>query len=138
MLSGAGDIFDAGNVEGAQWPKLGEKQKDEIGTPHKIPMKEENKPVSSFGTAPDGRNEQIPLFGTIVPPKNPPILERLGHLLFPLDRKRSLSLDLSFLWFLNLCRILPCLDRHSTIMEGQILVHLKCTTPLPHKNSSQM
>lgn len=29
LLSGAGDNFDVGNAEGAQWPKLDEEQKDE-------------------------------------------------------------------------------------------------------------
>ena len=40
MLFGAGDSFDAGNVEGAQWPKLGEDQNVETGTPQTVPKKE--------------------------------------------------------------------------------------------------
>ena len=82
ILSGAGTTFDAGNVEGAQWPKLGEDQKVETGTPQTVPEKEENQPVSPFGIAPDTSAEQTPLVGTIVPLHNPPFLKSIWVLLF--------------------------------------------------------
>lgn len=82
LLSAAGDTFDVGNVEGAQW-NLQEKTMDEKTAPQIVSIKEENKPVSSDGTAPDKSTEQPPLFGTVVPPKNPPFFGVLGSSSFP-------------------------------------------------------
>ena len=137
LLSAARDTFDVGNVEGAQW-NLQEKTMDAKTAPQTVSIKEENKPVSSDGTTSDKSTEQPPLFGTTVPPKNPPFSGALGSSSFPLLRKRSLPVDLSSLQFLHLCKIRPRLDPCSTIVERRTLVNLTCPIPPPNKNAFPM
>ena len=73
----AGEGLHFGNVEEANWPKLGKDQKDEIGIPQTLPVKETPEPAAVKVTAPMWTFGQVqtPLFGTIVPSHVPPTKE---------------------------------------------------------------